>query len=65
VKNPVNFVLMGDSRVRNLYEHFKFMLEGSYGTSTEKPHYNINSTYQDLNFKLDFLWGPQTETGNQ
>ena len=56
---------MGDSRIRNLYEHLKFMMEGRYGTSGEKPHYNINSTYPDQHIKLDFLWGPQTETGNQ
>ena len=61
----VNFVLMGDSRVRNLYEFFEFMVEGNFTPWAQKPHRNLNRTYHDLNFNLTFLWGPQTETGNQ
>ena len=59
---------MGDSRIRNLYEFFEFTMEGKYTAfdpHTKKPHHNLNVTYQNLNFKMDFLWAPQTETGNQ
>lgn len=56
---------MGDSRVRNLFEFFEFMMEGNFTPWAVKPHRNLNATYPEHNFQLDFLWGPQTETGNQ
>ena len=61
----VTFVLMGDSRVRNLFEYFQFMVLGNFTPWAVKPHRNLNATYLDFNFQVDFLWGPQTETGNQ
>ncbi len=61
----VNFVLMGDSRVRNLYEFFEFMVEGNFTPWEIKPHRSLNITYDDFKFNLTFLWAPQTETGNQ
>ncbi len=61
----VKFVFMGDSRIRNLYEYFQLKMDGSMSPSIEKPHHNLNGTYQNFNFKIDFLWAPQTETGNQ
>jgi hypothetical protein len=65
VFQPVNFVLMGDSRIRNLYEYLEFMMEDNFTTWDLKPHHNLNVSYPELNLKLDFLWGPQTDTGNQ
>ena len=56
---------MGDSRIRNLYEFFQFMLEGSFTPWVEKPHRNLNMSFENYSFNLNFLWGPQTETGNQ
>ena len=61
----VNIALMGDSRVRNLYEFFEFMLKGSFTPWAVKPHRNLESDYPDFNVNIDFLWGPQMETGNQ
>ena len=61
----INIALMGDSRVRNLYEFFEFMFKGSFTPWAEKPHRNLESKYPDFNVNIDFLWGPQMETGNQ
>ena len=63
--SPVTFALMGDSRVRNLYEYFQQMLQGNFTAWAEKPHRDLDASYPDFNFQVDFLWGPQTETGNQ
>jgi hypothetical protein len=60
----VTFALMGDSRVRNLYEYFEFLMEGNFTPWAVKPHHNLNISYPESNFKVDFLWGPQMETGN-
>lgn len=61
----VNFVLMGDSRVRNIFEFSEGLIGGKVTTWDEKPHHNIHNVYEDINFLLDFLWGPQTDYGNQ
>jgi hypothetical protein len=61
----INFVLLGDSRIRNIYEYFVFMIEGQFTPLIAKPHHNLNMLYPESNFKVDFLWGPQMETGNQ
>jgi len=63
--SDVTFALMGDSRVRNLFEYFQEMMKGNFTPWAEKPHRNINATYPEFNFQVDFLWAPQTETGNQ
>ena len=56
---------MGDSRTRNIFDYFEQMVWGNFTPWVEKPHCNIRSHFSDFNFKVDFLWGPQTETGNQ
>ena len=56
---------MGDSRVRNQYEYFQAILGGYVTTWGEKPHHNLQSNFSEYNFKLNFLWGPQLETGKQ
>ena len=61
----VNIVLMGDSRVRNLYEYFELIMKGSFTPWAEKPHRNLESKYPNFNAKVNFLWAPQMETGNQ
>jgi hypothetical protein len=61
----VDFAFMGDSRVRNHYEYFEFLMEGHFTPWAVKPHHNLNISYPESNFKIDFLWGPQMNTGNQ
>jgi hypothetical protein len=61
----VNFAMMGDSRVRNLYQYFEFLNSQECYSCNMKLHYNRNLTFENINFKIDFIWGPQTETGSQ
>jgi hypothetical protein len=61
----VNFVYVGDSRVRNIFEFSESLIEGKFTTWDEKPHHNIRNVYDEINFTMDFLWGPQTDYGNQ
>jgi hypothetical protein len=43
--SAVTFALMGDSRVRNLYEFFEFMVEGNFTPWAVKPHRNLYISY--------------------
>ena len=61
----VTFALMGDSRIRNIFEYFQEMFLGHFTQWSDKPHRNLQANFSEFNFKVDFLWGPQTETGNQ
>jgi hypothetical protein len=55
---------MGDSRIRNIFEYFEYMIIGEKVTQN-RPHYNLQHVFADVNLKLDFLWTPLTEYGNQ
>jgi hypothetical protein len=57
----VNFVFVGDSRIRNLFEYFVFLHEGRSGWSSKKAHHNLLKVYKESNLKMDFLWGNQME----
>jgi hypothetical protein len=55
---------MGDSRIRNIFEFFENLIKGQK-VSKSKPHYNIHNVYENISFKMDFIWEPQTDFGNQ
>ncbi len=57
--------MMGDSRIRNIYSYFEFMYSNKCDSCDRNIHVSQNLTFQKDNFKIDFIWGPQTETGNQ
>ena len=61
----VTLAFAGDSRARNLYEYFDSMLEGTFAPWKTKPHNSINRMDPKYNLKIDFIWGPQLETGDQ
>ena len=61
-ENVVNVVVIG---MRNLYEYFETMFDGHFTPWWETPHDHVNITYQPFNIKVDYIWGPQMETGNQ
>jgi hypothetical protein len=57
----VNFLLMGDSRIRNIADYLENVVTNHSIPWFEKAHRHINKFYPDVNLNLDFLWAPLTE----
>ena len=57
----INFLLMGDSRIRNIADFLENVVTNHSVPWFEKAHRHFNKNFPDANFNMDFLWGPLTE----